>query len=465
MKQNIVNRLLAMLLILCCLAAASTALGESASVAYVSNPDPADRLNLRQSPDQHAPSLGRYYNGTPVEVLAAGEEWAKVRIGSLEGYMMAIYLSSTAPESAMPTYRSLSSAWELHSLPDESSSTTMHGAGKKITLMGFSRRWWHIRVGDSTGFIPADSKAFEQVNGVSSDGYMLATVCNPDPEDRLNLRTKPMETSPSLGKYYNGCTVAVLGPTDGGSNWYHVRIGTLEGYMDGRYLAFHQLVAPAMPLYLSTSSAWELYQRPDQSGEYQMHGYGEPVTLLGFSDSWWHVQAGKATGFVPADPGCLKPAQQTITAPNSIAVAVVSNPDPADRLNLRQKASPAAASLGKYYNGCPVALLEAVDGGWFRVRIGHLEGYMDGAYLSSDIPLAAAKEQLPAATVKTSDGKGAALTETAAAAAQVLARYPDGTQVQVLGVGDGWCHVSAGGSIGFMQAELLEAHYSFGRSE
>ncbi len=462
MTMKNTKSILALCLALCCLFSACAALAENSRVAYVHNPDPADRLNLRQAADQHALSLGRYYNGTAVEILSEAGEWATVRIGTLEGYMMRKYLTGEMVASAMPVYRSLSSAWELYEKPDRSSGHTMHGAGKKVTLMGFSRQWWHVRIGDETGFVPAGSRAFEQVSGVSSDGYLLATVSNPNPEDRLHLRLQPGAESPSLGKYYNGCSVTVLGPTDGGSNWYHVRIGTLEGYMDGRYLAFDRIAAPAMPAYLSTSSAWEVYLNPDLHSEYRMHGAGEPVVLLGFSEKWWHIRAGSDIGFVPAEPGCLKPAQSSAPETSVITVAVVHNPDPADRLNLRRKASPSAGSLGKYYNGCPVAVLEAVDNHWFRVRIGHLEGYMDGTYLDFDASIAHAAEQLPMATIRITAGQEAPLTETAAPASPVYATYPSGTQVQVLGVGEGWCHVSVNGSVGFMQTALLEPPMRFG---
>ena len=49
--------------------------------------------------------------------------------------------------------------------------------------------------------------------------------------------------------------------------------------------------------------------------------------------------------------------------------AVVNNPDPADRLHLRTKASRSGTSLGKFYNGTPVLVLER-KGDWTRVQIG-----------------------------------------------------------------------------------------------
>ena len=41
---------------------------------------------------QDSRSLGKYYNGTPLQVLSRGDEWTQVRIGQQVGYMMTKYL-------------------------------------------------------------------------------------------------------------------------------------------------------------------------------------------------------------------------------------------------------------------------------------------------------------------------------------------------------------------------------------
>ena len=70
---------------------------DTSGYALVNNPNPEDRLHLRVKPDRNAASLGKFYNRTPVQVLAQEGEWTHVRIGhgkaSLEGYMMTQYLA------------------------------------------------------------------------------------------------------------------------------------------------------------------------------------------------------------------------------------------------------------------------------------------------------------------------------------------------------------------------------------
>ena len=61
--------------------------------AVVSNPNPDDRLHLRREPAKTAASLGKYYNGTPVRILAERGDWVQVDIFGVTGWMMKEYLA------------------------------------------------------------------------------------------------------------------------------------------------------------------------------------------------------------------------------------------------------------------------------------------------------------------------------------------------------------------------------------
>lgn len=77
----------------------------------------------------------------------------------------------------------------------------------------------------------------------------LAVVCNPDPADRLHLRTKPSREADSLGKFWNGTPVRVLDERDG---WCQVEIGTdgrLIGWMMKKYLAFGSKMNSVTPCF------------------------------------------------------------------------------------------------------------------------------------------------------------------------------------------------------------------------
>lgn len=77
----------------------------------------------------------------------------------------------------------------------------------------------------------------------------LAVVCNPDPNDRLHLRTKPSREADSLGKFWNGTPVRVLGERNG---WCQVEIGTdgrLTGWMLKKYLVTGEKMDQVTPCF------------------------------------------------------------------------------------------------------------------------------------------------------------------------------------------------------------------------
>lgn len=68
------------------------ALFDRTGYAVVNNPNPKDRLHLRANPSQRADSLGKFYNGTILQVKEKKGDWWRVAIGQLDGWMMGKYL-------------------------------------------------------------------------------------------------------------------------------------------------------------------------------------------------------------------------------------------------------------------------------------------------------------------------------------------------------------------------------------
>lgn len=271
----------------------------------------------------------------------------------------------------------------------------------------------------------------------------ILVVANPDPEDRLHLRVSTSTTSASLGKYYNGTQVVVLKTYANG--WAKVQIGPLDGYMMTQYLS-DEKQASAMPL---AEGAWQgttLYALPDiQSNSQQLNGY-EKLCIMGFRDEWCHVYvpALDCTGFVHASVDALVETNAVVQSR-----AWVYNPDSADRLNLRQHPSTDAASLGKYYNGVPVDVLELAQNGWVKVRICEAAtGYMQAKYLSAykvatAFPLVYTIHPQQLRLEPRSSGKA-------------IEPIQAGTGMTVLGVCGPWYHVLDENLDGYIQAAYTD---------
>lgn len=146
-------------------------------------------------------------------------------------------------------------------------------------------------------------------------------------------------------------------------------------------------------------------------------------------------------------------------APQAEYQAFVTNVEPGYRLNLREKASAASASMGKYYTGTPVTVISSAQNGYVQVRIGSRTGFMAARYLTED-PYSFISE-LRVADVQNGTG-GANLRNGPSLNDDKIGWYPTGTSVTVLGVTQtGWYHVAVNGQTGYMSAELMDIHLSW----
>lgn len=273
------KRFIVMLIVLACLS--GTAMAET--TMYVNNPDPADRLNLRIEPDEKSGSLGRYYNGTEVNVLRTQNGWAEVSIGVgnavQKGWMMTRYLSSSEPKNAMPQYASTAKMTGYYQ-PVMNNSTMTIAMGRMISFMGFIEKpncdWYHVMVhtGGSEGpyyaFLPEENGL--QVKALGPGHGVNVHISNPDKSDRLHLRAEPSENSKSLGKYYNGCIGTMIGFSAGGewikvelygrTGWMKSEFLTIEGQWNNTYYGIPtiQTVSELTPVYAEANMAKDNYE-------------------------------------------------------------------------------------------------------------------------------------------------------------------------------------------------------------
>lgn len=283
------------------------ALADSGDV-YICNPNPQDRLHLREGPSTAADSLGKYYNGASIVALEDnGKGWMRVRVGgetgSLTGWMQKKYLSQTPVQSAMPQYVNYKKT-AVYQRPSRTASIKTVEAGTAISLMGFSETWWHILVrpaGQSayTGFIPADTSALSIVNGANPT--VKAYISNPNKNDRLHLRQTPSKDGKDLGKYYNGAIGVVLGFSEDGA-WVKVDMYGRQGYMLRSFLTLEGEVNHAyygVPTIHVTAKNASLYEEPAAGSKKKALQQSDALEVLGLIDATWlHVSMGEATGFV-----------------------------------------------------------------------------------------------------------------------------------------------------------------------
>lgn len=170
--------------------------GASSSIAMVNNPNLRDKLFLRPTPSKDTDPLGLYYNGTEVEVLddISDSTWAKVRIGTLTGYMVKEYLAfdvesrqivsmnplvtvSTSNPSGRVSLRELSSR--------DSNVLEEYANGAGVIVLGVDPEWIHVWIDGKTGFMPVqelssvDDAVQTMPDGIGYDTKKTSHAGNP----------------------------------------------------------------------------------------------------------------------------------------------------------------------------------------------------------------------------------------------------------------------------------------------
>ncbi len=123
----------------------------------------------------------------------------------------------------------------------------------------------------------------------------------------------------------------------------------------------------------------------------------------------------------------------------------------ADRVHLRAEATVASDSLGLYFTGTRVTILQWMDD-WAWVKIGEVSGYMKSDFLSWEFIALAG----PSYMVDNPSSIWVNLRSSPSMTGEIALRPDNGTAVRVLGeTADGWSYVNCQGVEGYMRTELL----------
>ncbi len=382
-------------------------------VAVVNTANPSHGLVLRAAARATAKSLGQYYNGVIVVVKNKSDAvWWKVEVVGRAGYMESASLTLCGLQSGydqavldrVADYRpkavvggqQTQDGLHLRDRP----STTANSRGKfyngtAVVILGSIENgaWYQVYLPETEqwGFMLGKYVQVTQTDPALPGDELpdatgiYAVVDNASAYDRLNLRAEASGTSASLGRFYNGTTVEILGESD---VWCRVKVDGLTGYMMTEFLRKDSDLKTLVKLDAGRNdgggSIPTLRSAPSDSASAVTLPdpvLGGSLDILGKAGTWYYVQVQGVKGYYPANkvtPGARNPGERNI--------AVVTGENLRERLNLRASASETAAVLGKYFVGTQVEVLDDAPASkdnnvWYKVRADGKAGYMNSKYL------------------------------------------------------------------------------------
>lgn len=425
-----------------------------------------ERLNLRAEPTRNGAILGLYYTGAEVQVLGVeNEEYVRVEIGGMTGYMASEYLITAqqvieryGENSGFGNCRAaevdLTGLWmdsvDLHEQTDLQSETvaTLEN-GAAVSLVGILNDWAYIAANTGAervfGYVPLDV--------LTDVGDLKVSIISSGKSDtKTLLYDAPNDRADEIMAISNGTACfSLFGRKEG--EWRRVRVGGVSGWIrynqaDNLYALGSQprSVVPYYPLLMQTrGDALLLSVMGDSSKPYMTLGQGMKVELLAECGDYAYVRTyeGGAGAYDCGDFGYIALSDLSLTQTGeSIGVAQVDDGD----LPSVVLAEPDAQSemIGALCSGAQARILSYTQTDYVQVQLGGMSGYIPKDEIrvltqpdepvSDRIPQrATAVEEI---VLRTEPDDGAEEVETVAS----------GTRVYMLGKFEDWAYVLAGDS-------------------
>lgn len=317
--------------------------------------------------------------------------------------------------------------------------------------------------------IPAFAAGYDDVLPENSywteDGMAYVTGLANTP---VALYKRGEDGSTSICGYFPGVIAEQVAEESNG--YIKVRIGSSTGYFRTQDLTDTAPCTPPLTLVASAAEDAEIRSSIAANGKVlAAYPGGTMVAVLGVrSDGWAQVLVEGQVGFVKCDKLSPMPVYgeafegveeddkgETVAAAASDE-AIVCCPNANDMLSLRKRADITAPSIGKYYNGTVVKLLDTPKDGWVKVQIaGQAEGYVQTSHLAMEGQnVTVCHRQM---VIDNPGGTGLNMRSRPETDGKKIALYENGTEVTVIGQWyNDWYHIVVDGQYGFVLNRLSE---------
>ena len=357
-----------------------------------------ERLNMRDEPSKAGGILGLYYTGAQVELLAEeNEDYAKVEIGGMTGYMAREYLITA--EEAVARYGEgsgfgdcreaevdLTGLWRSTTplLPTTDANAIALGTlrtGDSVSLVGIIDDWAYIAAEFSGerkyGYVPLDTLT-------DVGGRKVLIVAGKRADSQTNLYAAANDKAEILMAVKNGTACfSLFGRKEG--EWRKVRVGGVTGYV--RYTQTANLyelggeqrsVVPYYPLQMQTKSDTLLYSvKDDKSQRYMTLGQDMKVEVLAECGESAYVRTleGGAGAYDCGDFGYVSLSSLALTpAGASVGVAQVDDGDLPAVIYAEPDAQ--AQAVGALCSGAQVRIVSFTQTDYAEVALGDATGYV-----------------------------------------------------------------------------------------
>lgn len=289
-------------------------------------------LQVHSAPTLRAPVIAKLATGARVNLSSYDSNWAEVVLSETQlGYVVTSYLNFGAPspvQTPRQTPRPTASPDTIQTQDANATITAQHGGpvhlrsearddadfigsyanGSRIRVLSTDSRWYYVQANALYGYMDGQYITLDEEMPMDMSSLYIGVVKTPNADQALVLRKRPGTDSVSLMSCHSGTIIEVLVM---GTEWNHVRVDGVEGYMMAEYVeVVTPGASPMMILQAAEGNEVSVMRTPSDTGDMLVKASsGTQVTVRRPDDMWTEItiETGgeEAIGYVRND--CLSP--------------------------------------------------------------------------------------------------------------------------------------------------------------
>ena len=417
-----------------------------------------DYLKIHTEPNGDAEVVGKLYSGSGCEIEEVKDGWAHITSGDCDGYVEAKYLltgtdaEAYAEEHKVSELVAKSQSEQMYMYEEPSADAKIVTTvlwDQKLTVLGASDdgQWVQVKVGDNTGYIPADSVVLdvqyeeavsvdeEQTKKESETAETKAAetetaetkAAEPEKTQQdkasaasytdvnetvwatysVSIRSAASTDADKLDVLVGSYSITRTGVGDNG--WSKVDYNGQTGYIKSEYLTTTKPAAASDSTQQTTEKKQETKEtvyatagvniRAKASADADVIGTliaGYSITRTSDSNGWSKVDYNGQTGYIKSD--YLTTTKPQVTESNQTSSSSNTSSSKSDieevketvyataGVNIRAKASADADKIGTLAAGGSITRTGKTSSGWSRVDYNGQTGYIKSDYLTTTKP-------------------------------------------------------------------------------
>ena len=356
-----------------------------------------DYLKIHTEPNGDADVVGKLYSGSGCEIEEVKDGWAHITSGDCDGYVEAKYLlTGTDAEAYAEEHKvselvakSQSEQMDMYEEPSaDAKIVTTVLWDQELTVLGASDdgQWVQVKVGDNTGYIPADSVVldvkYEEAVSVDEEQTKKESETAETEAETKAAETEASETEAETEKETEAETKAAETETA------ETKAAETEKTQQDKasaasYTDVNETVWATYSVSIRSAASTDADKLDVLVGSYS-------ITRTGVGDNGWSkVDYNGQTGYIKSEYlTTTKPAaasdstQQTTEKKQETKETVYATAG----VNIRAKASADADKIGTLAAGGSITRTGKTSSGWSRVDYNGQTGYIKSDYLTTTKP-------------------------------------------------------------------------------